>query len=434
MPEPVKTQSTSLTRRDLLIVTAALAVIFYGVLLLGCGGGNENTKEEPDPRTGSGGEAAAPEEPSEPDTVRFSLDDGGIEMAVPMQRYQRDVGGRVVPTTAVESGDWFLENFAYEGNRLVAVTTPPITDNVALAARHKHYDAEIAIWTVTERPQDAERYVDAIADDWIERIVVSKSLLDAIALNDQELTQARGARDSDDPALEGLHFGKVALAGRSALQVDLLRIQPGTRVRQHIQLVMLRQFANEASVMVFVGIAARRDDMPDLDGQLDEFASQLTLTGQGLPLALNPNRELGPAGDEYGVDWQLVLEGQAAEPPTASTETPRGLATDLTAGVSVATRAGLPDAIDADALLGPFAGDTDTVDEAADDSDADGAPPSDDDGEDGDVEDGADADSDPGGDGAADEGGAAGTDPISDDELPDVDPEGVQEKRQPRGL
>lgn len=300
-------------------IALALCLVVYGVVSLACGGPEPYVPPQESPAAGSSSaEPGSPDErpsygryepsseegawgaaagPATPRSVRFAVDEAALEMAVPMVRHVQTVGGQSVTTSAVASGDWFVENFVYRGSQLDTVSAEEderLVDAVVLALRHRQHDAELVVWAEPLSPLDAERYLDVVVDDVIARLVAAPTLLDAPSW----------AADPERLAtlLHGLALHPARLAERDALQVDLLRTHPVSLVRQRIRLLTLRQSTAGGTVLVHVALAARRDDFASLAPELGAVASQLTLTGVEQPLGLNPQRQLGPVTDQFGLD------------------------------------------------------------------------------------------------------------------------------------
>lgn len=332
-------------------VALALAAIAYGIVSMACGSSNEQTREPeqppvntteqrpeygpyegaandgqpqqvPAPGTTAGGEVAAtpssdpasdataatpPEVPVS--TVRFAVDEAALEMAVPMARHVQKVGGELVTTSAVTSGDWFLENFVYRGTQL---DTVDVAESVVLAMRHRHYDAELLVWAEQSSPLDAERYLDVVVDDVVARLISADDLAGAL---DGTVDPQRLATH-----LEGLAFNESHLGERPALQVDMLRTHPVTRKRQHMRLLTVRQQTDSGTVLVHLALAARRDDFEVLAPELYALAARMTLLGQPRELDLNPQRQLGAVTDQYGLSLEpLEVTDLAVAPAVART-------------------------------------------------------------------------------------------------------------------
>ena len=320
--------------RSTLTLLLAFGVTVYGILSIACGGMNPPPNEPPVGQDESPVDevpieelpTAQPVEATQPVTgdetaigaedVRFAVDEVGLEMAIPMARHARIVGQRAVQTSKVVSGDWFLENFEYVGADLQIVANELLSQDVVIAMKHRNHDAEILVWGTPEDEVEAERFVDLIADDWIAKIVASDSLKAA------QFAAAEASASRAD--LESLSFEVVELAGRKALQVDFQRVHPTSRARQRGRLLLLRQNTTASSVMLGFALLSRRDDYPTDEPELTAVAARSVLQGEAVELRLGPTRKLGPAGDEYGIDWKPLPEGKVLSSPKTTIENTEG--------------------------------------------------------------------------------------------------------------
>lgn len=293
------TQQNTFSPRDVATLSMITVVIAYALLNLGCGFFNSQTTQEPnepvevEPPPPENGYASSEAYP--PDTVTYVSDSGGVEMSVVMQQHVLESGGQSTPTDTVLSGSWVIDNFTFEGGSLGVASSFYSADNVLLAMQHRRFDAELVAWFEPESPTLSTRFLDIRADDLIARLGDAPALLD---ISDPQLPA------NTPPTLHALRFDTQTLAGHEALAVTLIRTHPIKRHQQTVELLIVRQRFEAQPMLVIFALAARRDDFDGLAGELPRIAAGAQLLGQVEPLALNPNRVLGPAGDEYAYDWE----------------------------------------------------------------------------------------------------------------------------------
>jgi len=320
-------------------------------------------------------------------TVRFAVDDAALEMAVPMRQHSQVVDGRAVKTSAVVSGDWFIENFIYRGRTLDTTTEGGITDPMVIVLTHRQRDAEMLIWTEQLRPLDAERYLDVLADDIVTDLVSSPDLKSAIAMG--------GVDGEFAENLRGFALAKTRIGEREALQVDVLRTHPETQIRERQRIYLIRQRADGGPVLIAAAIRARAEDFSTVTKDIRELAAQMTLQGEPMSLAVNPQRDMGAVDSHYGIELEPlevsatpIVDGQgiSALAAAAGQHTARILAatvrevlglTEPSSGSEADTdggRSAAPDAASGPRSTPPAEG-TESSGESTDESSEGGPPP-----------------------------------------------------------
>lgn len=312
-------------------IAIALCAVVWGVWSIACGS-NENTEADPPPTQNEryqppvsnrvpteGGEVAGPDAPvpaadtassgatelppanaatPEVPVVRFAVDEAGLLMGLPMQPYAAPAGSGAMTTSAAQSGDWLVDNFVYRGSQL-DVVSEGVPESVIVTMRHRQADASLVMWSRPLSAVEGERYLDVLADELVATVATTPAMLD-LAWPDAV------PMGSIESSLRGLAMSETQFAGRAALQVDLLREHPTTRMSERVRLRVVRQATPSGPVLVLAALRTRSGDFGTLYTALDDVLGGVELAGEALESGVNPRRDLTSVAEDYGFEMKPI--------------------------------------------------------------------------------------------------------------------------------